>query len=334
VLDDARSRDLGVFAGRAEELERTRPFGVWAEALGCSRSSPDPRRAALAALLATRTGEHGPITVSSDPGLQFQAIDALVDLAEELALDGPLVIGLDDLQWADPSSLLTLAALARRLTYAPVGVIGCVRPTPRGGTLDRVLETLKAAGGRRLQLGALGADAVLHLVSDVVAALPGQGLMAELSGAAGNPLYVTELLAAIIEEGAVRTVDGRAEVAETTLPPTLRLTILRHLSFLPDERLDALRPASILGSRFLVSDLAATTERSVLDLTSVLAPAIAARILEDDGDRLRFRHDLVREAVYGDVHRPCAGACTARRARGWRAGERLRCRWPSTWGAM
>src|SRR4051812_43244619 len=60
ALDNARARGLAVFAGRAEELERTRPFGVWAEALGCSRASPDHRRAAIAALLATRTGDRGP----------------------------------------------------------------------------------------------------------------------------------------------------------------------------------------------------------------------------------------------------------------------------------
>ncbi len=51
--------------------------------------------------------------MTSDPGLQFQAVDAFVDLVETLALGGPLVLGVDDLQWTDPSSLLTLAAVAR-----------------------------------------------------------------------------------------------------------------------------------------------------------------------------------------------------------------------------
>jgi len=54
VLQDARGRGMQVAAGRAEELERTRPFGVLAAALGCARSSPDPRRAAIAGLLAAR----------------------------------------------------------------------------------------------------------------------------------------------------------------------------------------------------------------------------------------------------------------------------------------
>src|SRR6266700_5216222 len=121
---------MQVAAGRAEELERTRPFGLVAAAFGCVRSSPDPRRAAIAALLATRGGDRGPITVTSDPGLRFRAMDAFADLAEELALAGPLVIGADDLHWADPSSLLTLGALAARLAYLPAVIVGCFRPAP------------------------------------------------------------------------------------------------------------------------------------------------------------------------------------------------------------
>jgi hypothetical protein len=72
ALDVARGRDLHVISGRSEELERNRPFGLWADALGCVPSAPDPRRAALGGLLAPRPGGHEPITVSSDPGLQFR----------------------------------------------------------------------------------------------------------------------------------------------------------------------------------------------------------------------------------------------------------------------
>ncbi|HET6814538.1 MAG TPA: LuxR family transcriptional regulator, partial [Actinomycetota bacterium] len=98
-----------------------------------------------------------------------------------------------------------------------------------------------------------------ELVAEAVGAEPGPRLMAEVAAAGGNPLFVTELVAALLSEGAVRTVDGRAEVVETTLPPNLRLTILRRLSFLPEETLEALRPASILGSSFSLTELSATS---------------------------------------------------------------------------
>ena len=317
VLEDARGRGMQVAAGRAEELERTRPFGLVAAAFGCVRSSPDPRRAAIAALLATRGGDRGPITVTSDPGLRFRAVDAFADLAEELALAGPLVIGVDDLQWADPSSLLTLAAVSRRLAYLPVALIGCLRPSPRIPELDRLAGLLLDAGGRILAVRGLTERAVAELVADAVAAVPGPGLLAGISGAAGNPLFVTELLGALAQEGAIETAGGRAEVAEVTLPPTLRLTILRRLSFLPGDTLQALRAASILGSSFTVTELSVTMARPALELSVVLAEGIAGRVLEEYGAVIRFRHDLIRDAIYEDL------PLSVRRGLHREAGQRL-----------
>ena len=317
VLEDARGRGMQVAAGRAEELERTRPFGLVAAAFGCVRSSPDPRRAAIAALLATHGGEGGPITVTSDPGLRFRAVDAFADLAEELALAGPLVIGVDDLQWADPSSLLALAAVSRRLADLPVALIGCLRPSPRIPELDRLAGLLLDAGGRILAVRGLTERAVAELVAEAVAAVPGPGLLAGISGAAGNPLFVTELLGALAQEGAIETAGGRAEVAEVTLPPTLRLTILRRLSFLPGDTLQALRAASILGSSFTVTELSVTMARPALELSVVLAEGIAGRVLEEYGAVIRFRHDLIRDAIYEDL------PLSVRRGLHREAGQRL-----------
>jgi len=302
VLQDACGRGMQVAEGRAEELERTRPFGVLAAAFGCARSSADPRRAAIAGLLAAPpAGELSPITVTSDPGLHFRVVDAFTDLVEELALAGPLVLGLDDLQWADPSSLLTLGVLARRISDLPVGLIGCMRPSPRAAELDRLAGALEAAGARHLTLYPLTGEAVTGLVAQAVAAEPGPRLLAQVAGAAGNPLFITELLGALAQEEAITTAGGRAEMAQTVLPPTLRLTILRRVSFLPEPTLQALRSASILGSGFSLTDLATVTGRPAVDLSVVLAEAISARVLEDDGARLRFRHDLIRDAIYDDL---------------------------------
>jgi DNA-binding CsgD family transcriptional regulator len=318
VLQDARDRGMQVAAGRAEELERTRPFGLLAAALGCARSAADPRRAAIAGLLASQgTGDLGPITVTSDSGLRFRVVDAFTDLVEELALAGPLVLGLDDLQWADPSSLLTVGVLARRLTGLPVGVIGCVRPSPHGAELDRLAGALETAGARHLTLHPLTREAVTGLVAQVVAAEPGPRLLAGVAGAAGNPLFITELLGALAEEQAITTAGGRAEAAQTALPPTLRLTILRRVSFLPEPTLQALRSACILGSGFSLTDLATVTGRPAVDLSVVLGEAIRARVLEDDGARLRFRHDLIRDAMYDDL------AGSVRRGLHREAGQRL-----------
>jgi DNA-binding CsgD family transcriptional regulator/tetratricopeptide (TPR) repeat protein len=303
ALTDAAARGMQVAAGRAEELEQARPFGLIAGAFGCVPGSADPRRAAIADLLSASGGRGGgsPVTVTSDPGLQFRVVDAFGDLVEALALSGPVVVGADDLQWADPSSLVTLAAMGRRVADLPVGLVGCFRPVPRAAELDGAIRALQTAGARYLTLSPLGAGAVGELVAEMVSAEPGPSLLTEISGAAGNPLFVTELMAALRQEGAIQVTGGRAEVAEATLPPTLRLTILRRLSFLPEDTLHVLQAASILGSAFSLTDLAIISGRPAIGLTAALTEAIRSRVVEDDGAQLRFRHDLIRDSIYEDL---------------------------------
>jgi hypothetical protein len=89
-------------------------------------------------------------------------------------------------------------------------------------------------------------------------------------------------------------------VADATLPPSLRLTILRRISFLPDESLRTLRAASILGSSFTLTDLAAVAtlrSRGVGRAGRGCQGAGAGR----RRNRLRFRHDLIRDAIYEDL---------------------------------
>ena len=299
----ARARGCQTLFGRAEELERTRPFGVMLDAFNGSTSGRDGACAAVVDLLNTKVGDRDPMTVTSDAGLQFQVIDGFLDLVEERAMSGPVVIGLDDLQWADPSSILALDALLRRLPYVPVALIAARRTAPREEPVDRLVDSLAARGATRIVLRQLSERDVEDLVVDVVGAQPGPGLLAKLSGTGGNPLFVIELVRALRSAGDIQIVAGRAEVAESSLPPTLGLTILQRLSTLSAGVLDLLRHASVLGSSFALLDLATVTSRSAFDLSAVLDDAFLAGVLADDGDRLCFRHDVIREALYADLSR-------------------------------
>ena len=80
--------------------------------------------------------------------------------------------------------------------------------------LDRLIASLAAAAGRHLSLGGLTEQAVTDLVADAVAAKPGRELLAGISGAAGNPLFVTEMVGALAQEGMIEISGGRAEVAQ------------------------------------------------------------------------------------------------------------------------
>jgi predicted ATPase len=196
---------------------------------------------------------------------------------------------------------LAVGAIGRRLTDVPVALVACLRPAPRPAELERLLAGLDGAPAELRTLGQLPDQAVAELVAETVGAEPGGRLVGEVAAAGGNPLFVTELVGALVQEGVVRTLDGRAEVTRVAMPPTLRLTILRRLGLLPEGVHEVLRAASILGSGFSLAELSTTTGRSALDLSPALAEAIRARVLEDDGGRLRFRHDLIREALYEDL---------------------------------
>ena len=301
VLQAARERECMVASAKAEEMEQNRPFGVIAAALGCVRGADDDQRAVIGDLISAHGGRDrsGP-TVSSDPGLQFRVVDALCDLVETLALDRPLVLGLDDLQWADPSSLVTLGALARSGLGLPVALIGCRRPFPRPPALRRLLESLDHAL-ERIELRQLDDRDVRDVVTELVGATPGSGLLAVVAGAAGNPLFITELLKAIRQEGSLRTTDGYADVTGVALAPSLQLTILGRLSSLPDEAIQVIRGGSLLGSTFSITELATILARPVSDLMPGVEAVIASGVLDEQGGLLQFRHDLLREAVYADM---------------------------------
>ena len=306
LVTEARTRNYLVAQSVGEELERTRPFGAIAEALDCTPTSSDPRRRAVAALLATSSrGDDdsggSPVTVTSDAGLQFRVVDAFVDLVEDLTLHTPLVIGIDDLQWVDPSSLLTIGAISRRFAFMPVAFIACYRPGPDQEHLREVLDLLTRTGATQLALGRLDEHAVEALVSEVVAGQPGPDLLREIAAAGGNPLFVLELLASIEADSTLHANERPVGLTADTLPPSLRLTILRRLGYLPEPVMAALRAATIFGARFSIHDLSVSTGTAAASLAPIVTEAIRARVLEEDGDRLRFRHDLIREALYEEI---------------------------------
>jgi predicted ATPase len=116
--------------GAATELEQRRPFGVVTDCLEVRPASPDQRRASIADLLvgAAPAGTGIPAEAATT---EFRVVEAILALVEELCAKGPVAMGVDDLQWADPSSLLVLSRLARHLDQLPLLLICSWRALPR-----------------------------------------------------------------------------------------------------------------------------------------------------------------------------------------------------------
>jgi DNA-binding CsgD family transcriptional regulator len=300
--DRAAAQGFTVLDGGCDELERSRPFGPLLAALSARPSAGEFGPEGAARLLAEGAERRmRRLEPTRDADLQFRVVDAAVDHIEEIALRGPVALLLDDLQWADPSTLLTLNSLTRRLGYLRVAVLAAFRAVPRTPALAQLLDALTRGGGRWIVLGPLDAAAVGHVATDLVGAETGRTVAAAIAGAAGNPFYVIELIQAMIAEGAVELVEGRVELVGVSLPPSLRSTIVRRLAFVGEEALDMLRRASVLGSTFSVRDLATVSERPVADLVRTLREPLEAGLLVEAEGRLRFRHDLVRDALSDDL---------------------------------
>jgi DNA-binding CsgD family transcriptional regulator len=300
LADQALARGFRVLQGAASELERDRPFGALAQAFEIGSHSSDHERADIARLL---LGEGaGPVREAGrPPEVRFRLIEAFVSLTERLGLAGPVLVVIEDLHWADPSTVLALDHLGRRLAHLPVVVVGTYRPSPRPADLGRVVDHLAGQGALHLLLGPLDDSAVASLVEDVAGAPPGPELLSAAAGAAGNPLFVTELVRELKAEGALRIVGGVADVEGRVVPPSFQLLVLRELSLLPEPTLHVLRVASIMGTSFSMADLATVLGRRPSDILHALDEAFTANVLDQAGDSLAFRHELVREAVYLDL---------------------------------
>lgn len=317
LMASAGAGKTTVFRGQGHPLEGTRPFGVLIDALGLRRASPDPRRAALGRLL---TGE-----VSSDAGqfavnqLQFRAIEEIIDMIEVASDRGPVLVVLDDLHWADSSTLLAFRWMVRELTEVPVMLVAALRPTPRGPELAVLVDDCLSGGGELIELAPLDVDEVAALVRAELGVPAGSGLTAAVGRAAGNPLWVVETVRTMASRGLLDLSGPTAEATSVELPDSLRHLVMRRLGYLSQATVRTLRSASLLGDSFSLADLATTTGRGAADLLEDLKEAIDAGLIEERAGVFVFRHQLVRDAIYEDVpeaarvalHREAAAALEA-----------------------
>ena len=296
VLTDCARRGFAVLSGVTDELDQRRPFGVVMDAL----AARDRRFAEPGAIESLLDGERlgG---VGAGFGLEARIADELIAVVEEECGAGPVAVALDDLQWADESSLMAVNGIARLASLHPLLLVCALRPYPAGGRLRALLAALDYRHALRVELEGMDAGEVAELAAEVAGAPPAQSVRLALQETAGNPFYISELLSCLLRDGAASVSrEGLLELREGGLTPSVRLTILEQLRFLPEVTLDVLRAASVVGRAFSVTDLALISPSAVSDVAAALRPAQRAAIVVDEGERLTFRHDLIRQAIYED----------------------------------
>jgi DNA-binding NarL/FixJ family response regulator/tetratricopeptide (TPR) repeat protein len=286
-----------VFWGAGDELGQALPLLPFLDALRVREPSTNPRRNTIIGLL---RGE-----VAADRGTDVLAVlaEQLLALVIEQCAVRPVILVIDDLQWADQASVVLWGRLARSVRQVPLLLIGMMRAVPQRDDLLALRRVVDDAS--RVQLTGLTAAAVAELVAALAGGKPDARLLQLAEGAAGNPLYVTELVAALARgSGLIITEAGIAELAGGSVPDSLSAAIADRLGFVTGPVREVLRAAALLGMDFAVRDLAIVLRRSVADLIPALDEASAVGVLAESGSSLGFRHPLIRAALYDDMSIP------------------------------
>lgn len=223
---------------------------------------------------------------------------------EERVAASPLLVVLDDLQWADAGTLHEVQALARRLDSYPLLWLLAGRPGGVGGPLARMFAALEASGAQRVELTPLPDGAVALVLTDVVGAEPQPDLLELAAGGGGNPGLLVDLAEGLLEEGAVQVTSGLARLASSRVPDRVQAIVAYRLGRLSPEARHLLEVAAALGRAFSVDDVAAVVGEPTEQLLPVLQVARDAGVLIETAGGLGFRHDLVRSAVYEGIPEP------------------------------
>jgi len=265
LLDEARRRAAGsvtMLGARGGLLERDFGFGVVRQLLEAAtrdREIPDAARAVLADPFSDAAG------LPMDGG--FAALHGLFWAILDLAAERPLLLAVDDLQWADRPSLRLLAYLARRIEDLPVLVLATIR-TGEPDVDDDLLGAIREPPAQLLSPGPLSADGVARLIGDRLGETPEPAFVAAcLTATGGNPLLVRELTSALEADG-VRPLAARAQVVRAVGPRAVSRTVGMRLARLTPDALAVARAVAVLGDGVTVAEAARFAE---LDETRVAA---------------------------------------------------------------
>ena len=313
----AQNKGMRVLNGRCLEERGAPPFWPWVQAVRTYLAETSienltkilgPRASLVATIFPEINDQVSDLRAfesgTQDPeAVRFRLFDAATTFLIDISKDKPTLLVLDDLHWADESSLKLLVFLARELKRSHLFVLGTYRDTElnrKHPLSDTLGELTRERLFERHRLRGL----ILHEVHSYIQAVSGIQPSDQLASTAfeltnGNPLFVCQMARLLAQD------EEFLEDAHIRLPEGVREVIGRRLNHLSQECNDILTVASVLGPEFRLRELIiAVGGESENKVLNALDEATKAYFIEQSSDRAgayRFTHALVQETIASEI---------------------------------
>jgi DNA-binding winged helix-turn-helix (wHTH) protein len=289
--------------GRCPQEPAAPPLWPFAMAFeSAAREHPELAARARELMSSIGAGQEA-LAPDAQSGARFELIARVAALLRELAETRPTLLILDDLHWADASSLSLLAFIAPELRELPLCIVATLRDGGRepGASPDQPLQRLSRYA-HTIPLGAFDTTQVAELVQLIGHHRPSEPLADAVRRAAGGiPLFVQEVVRSLVLEHGERALE-RLSPDAVRLPELARDLLRQRIHRLAQPTIEALSQAAVIGESFDLSMLLALVELEPEVLLERLEPAIAGGQLESDAPHTyRFVHSLFRSVLYDDL---------------------------------
>jgi class 3 adenylate cyclase/tetratricopeptide (TPR) repeat protein len=262
--------------------------------------SDDETVAFFAHLLGLDAGQERLISTLSPQQVRQRTLEALVDRWRAASAQQPIFFEIEDIHWADPTTLQLVDMMLRAAPDSRSLTVLTSRPfTSRQLSLP--------AGSARIELSPLDTEASRQIASGLFegagidfATLPDTVVAAILSRTDGNPLFIEELIKAVIEKRAFRMSGDATDESEVAVPETLQEMLMARLDHMRDVKAIA-QTASCIGREFDPGLLAAIADRPESEVQLALGRLEAAELIFRGRDAWVFKHALIRDAAYDSL---------------------------------
>ncbi len=247
------------------------------------------------------------------PAPSLDGLDGLVSA-------GPVLVTVDNVQWADLATTQALRSMPRLLGSYPLSWILAVGTSSDAGPAELLFGLLESDGAARISLGPLDHEAQVALIGDVLGAVPDQTLIELAADAAGNPLVLAEAFGGLRDENAIVVRDGHARLAraQVSSAQVSSAQVTSRIETLARDRLKGLSgrarrfvaTASILGGSFRLEDVGEMLGESPGALLAALDEALSAYLLVVRADGLAFGMSSSGRRSRGCWPSPSSRPCT------------------------